>query len=132
LPVRGGVDGVSVDLYRGDTLLETQTIPADDTTEHPRELRNIRVFFKPQSEGEVPTCSLTWRDRNPSDFVNGSDQVHFNDNFRLPVDFTGFLELRGVQVGREVGAAVSCSLPPGMTIQGVATELTVALVNGGG
>ncbi|HEY8946360.1 MAG TPA: hypothetical protein VIM73_19045 [Polyangiaceae bacterium] len=102
--------------------------PADDTFESNRNVSAIAVYYKTAQSGVFPICQLHWHDRFDNltygqSFVSGAFTYQSSPD-RVVLNTTN--------VRLDVGMAVNCDLPPGMTLQGITTDLTVSDVSGGG
>jgi hypothetical protein len=128
--VNHGYDGTSVSFAAQDVYCPIST-PADDTHEHQRRLLQQELRYSGGSDaancvtsGTCPSCRVQWlgRDGVPQ---NGPVLAKSSTSTRL-LTSSGFLS-----VSREVGLGMLCTVPAGVTIEGLTTAATVSGVLAG-
>jgi hypothetical protein len=102
--------------------------PAEDTNESVKDVETVDIYFKAAQAGETPACSLNWLDRFQN-LTTGEDK--WDSGFEY-LQFPDRMRLFSTPVRLDIGMAVYCWLPPGMTLQGITSRMEVAAVSGGG
>ena len=104
------------------------TPPADDSYEHPRDVRSSRVYISPPgwngcaAAGACPQCRLEWIDKTGAFYV--SNYFEYGG--------PGYVEQQGFEhVSQDVSMTVQCQVPPGQSVLGVTSEMTVTRISGG-
>jgi hypothetical protein len=117
--------------FTGDDYIECPLAqPADDSYDHVRTVRYTRVYF--DGGNVLPGCdNLTC----PSCRVVSMDRNHqFSYSAWLSPESTGspYVQLPGsFSAGADHVLNVECLVPPGKTIRGVTSEMTVTRISGG-
>ena len=87
------------------------------------------VYFRnAPSQGAAPTCQLTWRNRTSGVPVG---EEFWSEAFQQGLGQDFVRSSLGINVGQDVSMAVLCDLPPGSTLQGITTTMSVAPISGG-
>lgn len=125
-----GYDGTSVS-FAAQNLFCPISTPADDTHEHRRRLRFQALRYSGGSDvstcvgaGTCPSCRIVWYERDGVPHV-GPVLSKSSSSSRLLTN----LDL--LEVGREVGLGMSCTVPPGVIIEGMTTSVSVSGIASG-
>jgi YVTN family beta-propeller protein len=103
---------------------------ADDTNEvRSRSVSTMVYFAGAPLEGPFPTCQIAWRNRVGG--VPVGDESFSAAFFPPSLGDNRMLSPQGINVGQDVAMAVFCDMPPGLTIKGFTTSMSVAPVSGG-